>query len=535
MSAPTPAPARADDGRAVRNVLFIMCDQLRADYLSCYGHRTLATPNIDALAAMGTRFTRAYAQAPVCGPSRMSFYTGRYSLSHGATWNFVPLPVGERTMGDYLRPLGLRTAVIGKTHHVPDLDGMRWLGLSPEAGPGLLVANGGFEPVWRDDGLHPDHKTPPDLPYNEFLRSQGCPGANPWHEWANAGVDESGALASGWYARNSHRAARVPERFSETAYATDRAIAFIREQGDSPWCLHLSYIKPHWPYIAPAPYHAMYGRDAIQAPIRAEAERETPNPILRGFQQHPECVAFSQDPFRLNVVPAYMGLVRQIDDHIGRLVAFLRASGRLDDTLIVFTADHGDFLGDHWQGEKELMYELSVRLPFIVVDPTPGIPRGVVSQALVEAIDLLPTFVEAVGAEVATHIVEGRSILAHVRGAPAPARDAVFAEMDYAIYPIARKLGFGVRDARMVMACSGRWKYVHLHRGYPPLLFDLQEDPHELDDRGADPALAAVRDEHVGLIADWMLARRNRIAISDAAIAGRPSPADAGGVIIGKW
>ena len=101
---------------AVRNVLFIMSDQLRADYLSCYGARAPLTPNLDALAARGTRFANAFCAAPVCGPSRMSFYTGRYSLSHGATWNFVPLPVGERTLGDFLRPAGIRTAVVGKTH-----------------------------------------------------------------------------------------------------------------------------------------------------------------------------------------------------------------------------------------------------------------------------------------------------------------------------------------------------------------------------------------------------------------------------------
>src|SRR5688572_8664616 len=110
---------------AVRNVLFIMCDQLRADYLSCYGAKHLSTPNIDALAARGTRFDRAFVAAPVCGPSRMSYYTGRYTFSHGATWNFVPLPVGERTLGDFLAPAGIRTAVVGKTHHEPDREGMK--------------------------------------------------------------------------------------------------------------------------------------------------------------------------------------------------------------------------------------------------------------------------------------------------------------------------------------------------------------------------------------------------------------------------
>ena len=92
----------------VRNILFVMCDQLRADYLSCMGHPTLETPYIDGLAGRGVVFTRAYCQAPICGPSRMSFYTGRYMFSHGSTWNNVPLDVGELTLGDYLRPLGVR-------------------------------------------------------------------------------------------------------------------------------------------------------------------------------------------------------------------------------------------------------------------------------------------------------------------------------------------------------------------------------------------------------------------------------------------
>ena len=98
--------------RSVRNVLFIMCDQLRVDYLSCYGAKHLETPNIDKMASRGTRFDAAYVAAPICGPSRMSFYTGRYVLSHGATWNFVPLPVGERTLGEYLRPAGVRKRLV---------------------------------------------------------------------------------------------------------------------------------------------------------------------------------------------------------------------------------------------------------------------------------------------------------------------------------------------------------------------------------------------------------------------------------------
>ena len=522
----------------VRNILFIMCDQLRADHLSCYGHKTLATPHIDALAARGTRFTRAYVQAPVCGPSRMSYYTGRYTLSHGATWNFVPLPVGERTLGDYLRPAGLRVAVVGKTHHEPDVAGMQWLGLSPEQGIGKLVAAGGFEEYWRDDGVHPDHNTPPDLAYNEYLRANGFGGANPWHEWANAGVDEQGAIASGWLLRNSRRATRLPEQFSETAYTTERAMAFIAEQDEKPWCLHLSYIKPHWPYIAPAPYNDMYGPEDCQAPVRSEEERGADaNPIFRGFQGHPESLTFSQDEVRATVLPAYMGLIKQIDDHIGRLTVFLEKAGRLQDTLIVFSADHGDYMGDHWQGEKEFMYEQGVQVPFIIADPSAGALRGAACDELVEAIDLAPTFLDALGQTIPNHILEGHSLLPLLHGSNAKVRDCAFAELDYAIYPTARKLGMGPRDARMVMACSKRWKLTHFGRDIPPQLFDLDSDPLELHDRGRDTGAryAGARADLYALMFEWMRARRNRIGMADAAVNRRPSPAAAGGVKIGIW
>lgn len=117
----------------VRNVLYIMCDQLRRDYLSCYGHAHLHTPNIDRLAAAGVRFSRAYTQGTICGPSRMSAYTGRYVSSHQVAWNAVPLPLEELTIGDYLRPHGIRTALVGKTHATPNLDALQRLDIDPDS------------------------------------------------------------------------------------------------------------------------------------------------------------------------------------------------------------------------------------------------------------------------------------------------------------------------------------------------------------------------------------------------------------------
>ncbi len=520
---------------SVRNILFIMCDQLRADYLSCYGHPRLATPHIDRLAAMGTRFTRAYVQGSVCGPSRMSFYTGRYVMSHGVTWNFVPLPAGERTLGDYLRAAGLRTVVVGKTHAASDVEGITRFSLSPEAGAGLLLAEAGFEPYARHDGIITDNRIEKHGGvYSTYLKAKGYAGRNPWHDYANSAAAPDGGIASGWNMRNAKLAARVAEADSETAWTTHRAMDFIREQGEQPWCLHLSYIKPHWPYIAPAPYHAAFGADDCMAPVRAAHEREDAHPVYRAFRQHREGEAFSRDEVRRTVIPAYMGLVKQIDDHIGRLLAFLEQAGRMSDTMIAFTSDHGDYLGDHWLGEKEMMFEQGVRVPLIVVDPSSGAARGAVSDALVEAIDLVPTFLDALAQPISDHIIEGQSLLPLLHGGAAPARDAVFCELDYAFYAARRTLNRDADNARAVMAGTRDWKLIH-YDGFPPQLFDLVNDPQELSDRGTDAGLAAVRRELYDRLFNWMRQRRNRITLPGAQVIGRSSPDVGGGVIIGRW
>ena len=144
-----------------KNILWIMCDQLRHDYLGCTGHPTLKTPNIDAMAKRGVRFSKAYVQSPICGPSRMSFYTGRYMRSHGSHWNGWPLRVGEPTLGDHLNKIGVRNVLVGKTHMAPDLEGLKLLGIPPDSIIGVHVAECGFEPYERDDGLHPTGRPRP--------------------------------------------------------------------------------------------------------------------------------------------------------------------------------------------------------------------------------------------------------------------------------------------------------------------------------------------------------------------------------------
>ncbi len=520
-----------------------MCDQLRWDYLSCYGHPRLQTPNIDALAKRGVRFTRAYVQSPVCGPSRMSFYTGRYVQSHGATWNGVPLKVGEMTLGDYLRPLGLQTALVGKTHMRADVEGMQRLGIDPSSIIGVRVSECGFDPYERDDGLHaagPDGRYDPQVPrYNRYLNDKGYAGDNPWHDWANAAQGEGNKLASGWAMRHAKKPARVKEEDSETPYMTRRAMDFILEAEDRPWCLHLSYIKPHWPYIAPAPYNALYGPQDVLPAIRSEEERRDPHPIYREFMDLRVSSAFAREEVRAEVIPVYMGLIKQIDDQLGVLFRFMEECGLMENTLIVFTSDHGDYLGDHWLGEKDLFHEPSVKVPLIVCDPSPEADkaRGSVCDALVEAIDLVPTFLDALGADWRrqSHRLEGRSLVPLLGGgAPAQWRRYAVSEDDYSLLPVAARLGVAPRDARLFMVADGRWKYVHAI-GFRPMLYDLQSDPDEFRDLGADPALAAERARLAGALEQWSLRQSQRTTRSEEEMLAARGEAPRHGILIGVW
>jgi arylsulfatase A-like enzyme len=464
----------------------------------------------------------------------MSYYTGRYVGSHGSTWNTIPLRAGEPTLGNHLRDLGVRTALVGKTHMAADWNGLAALGVSPHTYEGVLAAECGFEPFERDDGLHPG---PSDrLPYNRYLRALGYEGDNPWHTAANAAKGKGLRPKSGWFMRNAALPAAVADEHSETAYMTNRAMDFMRVAGAAPWCLHLSYIKPHWPYIVSAPYHDKYGIDDVIPANRSKAEKRDPHPVYAAYMRHIESKTFSRERVRQAVIPAYMGLIRQIDDHLRRLFAFMKKEGLMDNTMIVLCSDHGDYLGDHWLGEKELFHEPVVRTPLVIYDPDPAADktRGKKSDALVEAIDLAPTFVDAFQGAPIDHILEGRSLLPLLRGAEAPKRDAVISELDYCLRQARVDLGVEPAHARAWMVRTGRWKYIH-YEGFPAQLFDLKSDPHELTDLGRDPACAAVRQEHRDRLFEWSLGRRMRITITDDAIRRGTQNWRKHGIIIGEW
>ena len=519
------------------NILFIMYDQLRFDYLGCAGHPHLETPNFDRVARMGVRFTNAYCQSPICGASRMSFYTGRYVSSHGAQFNGYPLRVGEQTLGDHLRKAGMGCWLIGKTHMKVDAEGMARLGLERDSVIGARQAECGFDAWVRDDGLWAEG---PDgfydekrSPYNEYLKSRGYPGDNPWAQYANAGVDAEGQIASGWMLTNTDQPANIREEDSETPWLTRQALAFM-EETEGPWCAHVSYIKPHWPYIVPAPYHAMYGPNHVPAATRSEDERRDTHPVFDAFLSGKVAEAFQREEVRQKVIPAYMGLIKQCDDQLGLILDRLEDSGAIKDTMIVLTSDHGDYLGDHWMGEKDFFHDPSVKIPMIVYDPRPeaDATRGTECAQLVEAIDLAATFIEAAGAEVPGHVVEGRSLMPWLRGECPDWREVVISEYDYSLRPFGETLVGSSADARLFMVFDGRWKLIHAEGGMRPMLFDLETDPDELNDLARQPGhedqIARLR----GHLAKWGLRMSQRVTRSEADIAAMRGKSARKGILL---
>lgn len=520
------------------NVLWIMADQLRWDYLSCYGATHINTPNIDWLASQGMQFNKAYVQSPVCGPSRMSSYTGRYPRSHGATWNGFPLPVGEPTLGDHMRELGVKCSLVGKTHMTPDKEGMARLGISADSEIGARVAECGFDVVIRDDGTnHTDNLTRHSQDYDDYLRSHGMAGDNPWEEWANSAYNEEGKLVTGWLHENAHLPARVPKEHSETAFLTTKGIEYIEAQReDEPWLCHLSYIKPHWPFMAPAPYNDMYSADDLP-PVNAPIEgQETDHPLINAWADMRVSQSFARDKVRDRVGPVYMGLIKELDDQLGRLFDYLRKTGRMDDTMIIFCSDHGENMGDHGFGEKDLFFDCSARVPMIIYDPREkaDATRGTTTDRLMESIDLVPTFLSFFGGAQKPHLIEGRNLDPLLHGEDVTWRDYCFSEYDYSTRQSRRPLGIDERDARLVMVFDGRWKYTHVE-GMRPLLYDLETDPNERHDLGADPHYAdeitRLREAHF----TWARQHHSRITRDNKTVERMTDNKEPPGIFIGYW
>ncbi len=517
----------------VKNILFIMADQLRADHLSCYGHPHLQTTHMDRLASRGVLFERAFVNSGVCGPSRMSYYTGRYPSSHGATWNRVPLSINEMTLGDYLKARQCDLVLAGKTHVMPDNHGLQRLQIDGQSELGALLRHGGFRQLDRYDG---HHEPGPESGYPAYLRAQGYESDDPWTDFVISVQDRDGQVKSGWHMRNVHLPARVAEAHSETAYMTDCAINYMQRQAAQPWVMHLSYVKPHWPYVAPAPYHDMYSLAQCLPVKRTDAEKQNAHPVVAAYRRQEESVSFASEECVARVRPAYQGLIKQLDDHLGRLFAYMESAGLMDNTLIILTADHGDLLGDHWLGEKELFYDVVQRVPLIVYDPSgeADATRGTRESRMVESVDIVPTILAALDMDPAAHRVEGRRLQPLLHGEDVAWRDCVFSELDYSYREARLMLDKGTSDCRAWSVRTERWRYVYWQTEREQL-FDLQADPDEFNDLGDSPDYRNVRQEMKQRLLQWFAGLKRRTTVTESEVATQTHKYKQAGVFYGQW
>jgi N-acetylglucosamine-6-sulfatase len=414
------------------NVLFILCDDLRPDALGCYGSKHVKTPHIDALAKGGVRFANAFCTTSLCSPSRASILTGVYAHRHGVRDNFTELPTSLPHWPGRLRENGYATAYVGKWHMGETND-------APRQGFDWFVTHKGqgkyFDTEWNVNGLR--RETP-----------------------------------KGYY----------------THVVTDHALEWLKRQAaGKPWALCLGHKAPHSFYLPEPKYSNAFDRVRVPYPKSAFQLDDKPDwikqrlstwhgiygPLFEWRKNFPDPRPEAVKDFE-NMVHAYWGTIRSVDDSVGRLVAWLKETEQFDHTLIIFTGDNGLLEGEHGMVDKRTMHEPSIRIPIIARGP--GLPRGRVVRKQVLAMDTAPSVVDLCGAPSLANI-QGRSWKQLAHGRDPSWRTAWFYEYNYEKqFPYTPNLR-GIR--------TDEWKFIRYPHGdgssdrHMPELYNLRSDPGE--------------------------------------------------------
>ena len=421
------------------NILVICSDQHWRDAAGCYGHPLVKTPNMDRLAARGTLFTRAYCADPCCVSTRASIQTGRWVHQHGCWSSAEPYDGTIRGWGHRLQDAGRASVSIGKLHFRSVQDNN---GFSKEIVPVHVLNGTGFTSSMVRDSEDP-------------YRSN--------EDFANAiGRGESS------YTRYDRKVCELTcEWLRDEAPALDR-----------PWALFSSFVAPHHPIIAPDAFYDLYDRDTIDMPRLRGADERPRHPVLDvwnrvwDYDRH-----FRDDEHIREARRSYYGYVSFLDHHVGRVIDALEVSGQADDTLVIYTSDHGEMLGNHGMWAKMNMYEEASAIPMIAAGP--GVPKGAVCDAPVSHVDVHPTVLKA-------HDLEGRACDAGLSGI-ALQDLARGGHGDRAVISEYHEIG---AITGMFMMRWRDWKYV-AYPGYLPQLFDMASDPIEACDLSSNPAHAA--------------------------------------------
>ncbi|AKJ65557.1 sulfatase [Kiritimatiella glycovorans] len=417
------------------NILLIFTDQQRWDTIAAGGNPYVRTPNLDRLAREGVRFDAAYSPCPVCVPARCSMIYGQHPGNTGCFENNFSMPEdGRRSMMSALTGAGYRTHGIGKMHFTPDPHAMR--GLESRETQEELV-----DDASRDD-------------YLCYLRKQGC-------EYA---IEPYGVRGAAYYVP---QLSPVPPQHHPTQWVGDRTVKWLEENAgkDRPFFLFSSYIHPHPPFSPPTPWHKIHrGPDMPLPNLPPDMEKLTT--YTNRIQNRYKGRDTGRDTALVRLIKAYYwASISFIDAQVGRTLEVLERKGELDDTLIVFTSDHGEFLGDYNCFGKRSFLDPAARVPMLCRYPA-RFDTGAVCRRPVSLIDLMPTFLAAAGSD--AEAMDGVDLAEIASGAGD--REWVFGQ-----YQDAR--------AGIYMAVSERWKYIYSAPDDREFLFDRVRDPRETRNR----------------------------------------------------
>ena len=423
------------------NLIFILSDEHNKRVLGCAGHPMIQTPNLDRLAARGTRFTSAYTNCPICVPARAAFATGQYVHKIRYWDNAIAYDGKIPTWGHRLMAQGHHVTSIGKLHYL-DSDPKR-NGFDEEILP-MHIVNGVGDLL--------------GLIREELPRRVGALKLGP-----EAGRGES-------------------EYTKYDRDIADETVKWLKNKAPSlkakPWALYVGFVAPHFPLIAPPQFYDLYPEDAVPWPNMYDKAERPQHPFIDAMRKS-QCFDEAFDPAMVRrAITAYFGLTSFMDDNVGKILRALEETGLMENTRVVYSTDHGDNLGTRGLWGKSTMYEESAGIPMIIAGP--GVPAGNVCDTPVTLADGFQTYIHALGAkahpddaqlpgasliDIAQGLVPNRTILSeyHAAGAMCGA--------------------FMIRH--------GKWKYVH-YATVPPMLFDLEADPEERRDLGRDPAYAQV-------------------------------------------
>lgn len=499
---------------AIRNVVLFLADQWRGDTLRIAGHPSIETPHLDRLIAEGVTFRQHYATASPCGPARTSLLTSLYMSSHRVVQNGTPLDDRHDNLARAIRRSGREAAIFGYTSSVPDPRG-----LSP-ADPALHNAHGSM--VGFTDfapGLPIDHA------YMAHVKERGYDiPANRVDFWMPDPVVAAAHPGRGPTWAPAHFASED----SDNTFLVDAALRYLSVREDMPWFIHVATMRPHPPFLATAPWHAKHDPADAPRPQRRESREAEArqHPFLAEllattsqreyFRTGRGLAADIGDDDILQLRATYYGMIGEVDAQLGRLIDYLKRSGQYEETLIVFSSDHGEMLGDHrLLGKSGYFAEayhipLVIRLPGAAADAT----RGTVVDHFTECIDVMPTILEALGQPVPVQC-DGSSLLPFLGGRAVTAwRDGVIFEFDFrdvdATDGFRQRQGLRLDQCNLVCFRDRRIHYVHFPT-LPPLLFDLEADPHCFENVAARADYAPIVRDCARRLLSWRMESNERV------------------------